>query len=135
MSVIRKPEDITGGPGYFRIGFIQLDIPPQDISTTRVANNDEVIPLRSPYAMPIKSGQSRWDVTLRWTALGDDLIGYEQWEDVRYIAAFVKCAPFIEIENAHLRQFFTALDPSNEHARLAFALRQLRVETSPDIVN
>jgi soluble lytic murein transglycosylase-like protein len=135
MSVIRQPEDIVTGPGYFRIGFIQLDIPPQDISTSRVANNDEVTPLRAPYAMPIKSGQSRWDVTIRWVALGDDDIGYDQWQDVRYIAAFVKCAPFIEIENAHLRQFFTALDPSNAHARLAFALRQLRVETSPDIVN
>jgi hypothetical protein len=125
--------------GYFRIGHVVLDIPPEDINTTRVSNSDEVTPLRSPYAMYVKTGQARWDATVRWTAVVKESIDgepdYSQWEDVRNVLAIFKAAPFVEVENGHLRQVFAALDPSFQTARMAFGLRQFRIETHSDIVN
>jgi flagellum-specific peptidoglycan hydrolase FlgJ len=125
--------------GYFRIGFIALDIPPEDIVTSRVTNADEVTPLRSQYSMFIKTGQTRWDVTVKWTALvTEDDFGnadYSQWEDLRYIVAMFRAAPFVEVENAHLRQVFYPIDPTMDTQRMAFALRQLRIETHNDLVN
>jgi hypothetical protein len=135
----------TVSNGYFRIGHVLLDIPPEDIVTSRVGNTDEITPLRSAYAMYVKTGQTRWDVTVRWTALATEqlpmgsnglpMLDFTQWEDVRHILAIFRAAPFVEVESPHLRQVFAAIDPSLENERLAFALRQLRIENHPDIVN
>jgi flagellum-specific peptidoglycan hydrolase FlgJ len=135
----KRKNQPTSTPGYFRIGFIALDIPPEDIVTSRVTNSDEVTPLRSQYSMFVKTGQSRWDVSVSWTALASEqengTIDYSQWEDLRYIIAMFKAAPFVEVENQHLREVFFAVDPSMEHNRMAFGLRQLRIETHNDMVN
>ncbi len=61
---------------------------------------------------------------------------YSQWEDLRKIIAFFKAAPFIEVENAHVRQLVLAENPGGApHDRMAFALRQLQIETLPDTVD
>lgn len=140
-SETRKSGVLTSGdkqPGYFRLGIITLDVPPEDIVTTRITNADEAEPLRAKYPMFQKTGQSRWDTTIRWIALAqpDDnaVIDYSQWRDLRYIIAMVRAAPFVEVENAHLRQAYYPIDPSMEHKRLGFGLRQIRVETSPDMI-
>ena len=37
--------------GYFRIGNVALQIPPEEMSLKLVSNKDEVLPLRSKYAL------------------------------------------------------------------------------------
>ena len=57
--------------GYFRIGPIVLSTPPTDIITGRVVNNERVTALRGNNDMVMKTGQARWDATVRWTAMLD----------------------------------------------------------------
>lgn len=122
--------------GYFRIGFVILQIPPEDILTNRVVNNDKITPLRAGNEMMVKSGQARWDVTVRWVALADyDTSDYSQWEQLQDVVAMFKAAPFVEVESPHLRQVFAKNDKAMATARLAMALRQLRIEKHPDIVD
>lgn len=126
-------------PGYFRIGFVVLDIPPTDISTNRVINDDQIATLRGSTPMFIKSGQSRWDVTVRWKAvrviLSDGSFDYGQWQNLRRIVAMFKASPFVEVENDFLRQHFTNVQEQYQTQRMAFALKQLRVDTNPDSSN
>ena len=92
-----------------------------------------------------KSGQSRWDVTISWTALqseGSEEVRYKQWIDLQNIVAIFKCAPFVEVESPHLRQILIgAAAMANEtlaipdYHRIGMALRQLQVSTHPDIVD
>ena len=76
MSIITTEKDYsTNNPldaGYFRVGFVTLQIPPQDIVTSRVVNNEKITPLRGMNEMFQKTGQARWDVTVSWTALLND---------------------------------------------------------------
>jgi D-alanyl-D-alanine dipeptidase len=134
MSVVFDSKTKPSQNGYFRIGHIVLDIPPSNIITDRILNNTRKQTLRGKNEMFTKSGQARWDVTITWTAVrqGSD---NSQWEKVQTILAIFKAAPFVEVENAHLRQIFAENDPFMKASRLAFALRQLKVETHPDIVD
>lgn len=126
-------------PGYFRIGLVELQIPPTDISTNRVVNDDQLATLRSSSSMFIKSGQARWDVTIRWKALKvqlqDGTFDYSQWQDLRQIVAMFKASPFVECENDFLRQHFTNIQIAYQSARMAFAMKQLRIDTNPDSSN
>ena len=126
-------------PGYFRIGFVVLDIPPTDISTNKVVNDDQVATLRTGTPMFVKSGQSRWDVTIRWKALRilntDGTYNYDQWFNLRRITAMFKAAPFVEVENDFLRQHFTNIHQAYSTARMAFALRQMQVSSDPSTTN
>lgn len=126
-------------PGYFRIGFVVLQIPPTDIACNKVVNDDQISTLRGQSPMFIKSGQARWDVTIRWKALRfinhDGSYDYTQWEDLQSIAAIFKVAPFVEVDNQFLRQHFTNIQQAYQTQRMAFALKQLRVDTNPDSVN
>lgn len=130
--------DITT-PGYFRIGFVVLDIPPTDIATNRVNNDDQMAALRGSTPMFVKSGQARWDVTIRWKALRllnpDGSFDHSQWDNLRTIVAMFKAAPFVEVENAFLRQHFTTVQDQYQTQRMAFALKQMRVDTNPDTTN
>lgn len=127
-----------GDAGYFRIGNLILDIPPDQIQCHKAINSDEVMPLRFPFAMPIKTGQSRWDVTWSWKAILDfsSDTPYLEWENVQTLLAMFKAAPFIEVENEHIRQI---VNPSQlnlgatQDDAMAFALRQMRVDTVPDL--
>lgn len=129
----------TTQPGYFRIGFVVLQIPPTDISTNRVVNDEQVSTLRSRTPMFVKTGQARWDVTARWKAVRfentDGTYDYSQWQDLQNIAAMFKVAPFVEVENDYLRQHFAVIQPSYKSQRMAFALKQLRIDTNPDSNN
>lgn len=124
--------------GYFRIGNLILDIPPEQIQCHKVINNEEVLPLRFPFAIPVKTGQSRWDVTWTWKAVQDTSADnpFKAWEDVQLLLAMMKAAPFVEVENAHIRQM---VNPSalthgaTADDTMAFALRQMRVDTVPDL--
>ena len=111
-------------------------IPPESIQTTRLSNNEEITTLRSPQPFYKKTGHEMFNVTVTWKALVDYSTltpDYSQWEDLRKIIAFFKAAPFIEVENAHLRQLVLAENPGGApHDRMAFALRQLQIETLPD---
>lgn len=126
-------------PGYFRIGFVVLQIPPTDISCNKVTNDDQVSTLRGQTPMFVKSGQSRWDVTVRWKAISflqsNGVHDYSQWFDLQSIAAIFKAAPFVEVDNEFLRQHFTAIQPAYKTQRLAFALKQLRIDTNQDSSN
>lgn len=126
-------------PGYFRIGFVVLQIPPTDISTNRVINDDQVPTLRTGTPMFVKSGQARWDVTVRWKAIRfenqDGTYDYSQWQDLRKVVAMFKAAPFVEIENDFLRQHFTNVHSAYKNHRMAFGLRQIRIDTNPDSTN
>lgn len=120
-------------PGYFRIGFVILQIPPSDISTNKVVNDDQVSTLRTTTAMFVKTGQARWDVTVHWKAVrtynSDGTPNTSQWEDLQNIVAIFRASPFVEVENAFLRQHFTSVQPAYAMQRMAFALKQLRVDT------
>lgn len=126
-------------PGYFRIGVVELQIPPTDITTNRVVNDDQLATLRSSTPMFIKSGQARWDVTVHWKALRvqltDGTYDYSQWQDLRQVVAMFKASPFVEVENNFLRQHFTNIQVAYQFARMAFAMKQLRVDTNPDSTN
>lgn len=126
-------------PGYFRIGHVVLQIPPTDITCNRVVNDDQMSTLRGQSPMFIKTGQARWDVTVRWKAVkfenADGSFVYSQWDDLRSVVAIFKIAPFVEVENLFLRQHFTNIQQQYETQRMAFALKQLRVDTNPDSNN
>lgn len=83
------------------------------------------------------TGQSRWDVNVRWTVMMDETAvnPYQQWDDLRKILAIFKAAPFVEVENGYLRQLLVAASGGNNSDHMAFALRQLRISTHPDIVD
>jgi hypothetical protein len=125
--------------GYFRIGHVALSIPPEDIITNRVENSDELATLRAKYPMILKTGQARWDVTISWKALltynEDGSTNYTEWEKLRTIMAIFKAAPFVEIENEHIRGMLSKQDSNYSHERLSFGLRQLRIDTIPDVID
>ena len=127
--------------GYFRIGPIVLSTPPTDIITGRVVNNERVTALRGNNDMVMKTGQARWDATVRWTAMLDSSHAagskeyYQGWEDLRSILAMFHAAPFVEVENGFLRQVLCEQDASLSSGRMAFGLRQLRVNLHNDIVD
>lgn len=126
--------------GYFRIGHVVLATSPTDILTGRVVNNERLTVLRGRNDMVKKTGQARWDVTVRWTALldstaADDNGRYKQWEDLRSVLAMFHAAPFVEIENGYIRQALAEQDQTLSSSRMGFALRQLRVSTHNDIVD
>lgn len=125
--------------GYFRLGHIVLDIPPTAISTNKIVNDDQVATLRTGTPMFVKTGQSRWDVTVQWKAvrkLNDDgSFDYSQWRKLRDVVAIFKAAPFVEVENQFLRQHFTNIQAAYATQRMGFALRQLRVDTDPNTTN
>jgi len=126
--------------GYFRIGNLILDIPPEQIQCHKVINSQEVLPLRFPFAIPVKTGQSRWDVTWSWKALTDPSADdqYAAWKDVQLLLAMFKAAPFVEVENEHIRQIVNPSQLNNGATAddaMAFALRQLRVDTVPDLAD
>ena len=142
MSVITTEKDYsTNNPldaGYFRVGFVTLQIPPQDIVTSRVVNNEKITPLRGMNEMFQKTGQARWDVIVSWTALLNDanqVTRYQQWEDLRNMVAIFKAAPFVEVESPHLRQMLAAHDPEFSTRRLSMGLRQLPVDNHPDVID
>ena len=101
----RKDENEAG---YFRLGQVILQIPPEEIQTEKILNNKEVSPLRSRHPMQQKTGFARLDATIRWKALINYAEGgiadYSQWEDLQRVLATFIAAPFAEVENAHLRQ-------------------------------
>jgi hypothetical protein len=134
MSVVFSNPRNSNSNGYFRIGNVILNIPPTNIVTDRIINNSRKTTLRGKNEMFTKSGQARWDVTITWTALKDSE-SYSQWSDLQTILAIFKAAPFVEVENSHVRQIISDKDPAIKTARMAFALRQLKVETHPDIVD
>ena len=134
MSLVINSTTTQGQPGYFRIGYVVLEIPPEDIITTKIENNEEITPLRAPYPFRKKTGHSRWDVTVRWKSIINDLSvnPYQEWDDLRSIVAMFKCAPFVEVENKQIRQILNKEHFGLTSDRMAFALRQLRIDTSPD---
>src|ERR1035441_6562046 len=126
--------------GHFRLWTVILTIPPEEISISKVQNNDEKTPLRARFPMFTKTGHARTDVSISWKALlqytPDGQVDYSEWEDVQQVLAMFVAAPFVEVENSHLRQILVAQDPSYVLTdRMAFAMRQLRVDTLPDIVD
>jgi len=139
MSLLLSDTPGENDGGYFRIGDVILRIPPESISTNKVTDNEEVSTLRAKYPMYVKDGHSRWDVTVTWKALVTNDGGtpdYTQWVSLQRILAMFKAAPFVQVESGHLRQLVMAdpeLDRADRTARMAFALRQLRVDTLPDI--
>ena len=140
MGKLLTDERLAGEAGYFRIGNLVLDIPPEQIQCHKVINNDEVLPLRFPFAIPVKTGQSRWDVTWTWKAIIniEDADPYKAWKDVRKLLAMFKAAPFVEVENEHIRQIVNpaGLTPgATADDVMAFALRQMRVDTMPDMTD
>ena len=125
--------------GYFRIGNLILNIPPEQIQCHKVINGNEVMPLRFPFAIPIKTGQSRWDVTWSWKCVADyDNADYSAWDDVQLLLAMFKAAPFVEVHNDHIRQIVNPgvlTHGASQDDVMAFALRQMRVDTNPDLVD
>ena len=143
MSILfsEYSKDNPSKAGYFRIGPIVLSTPPTDIITGRVVNNERVTALRGSNDMVKKTGQARWDATVRWTAMLDSSHAagskeyYQGWEDLRSILAMFHAAPFVEVENGFLRQVLSEQDASLSSGRMAFGLRQLRVNLHNDIVD
>jgi hypothetical protein len=128
----RRPSD----PGYFRIGAVTLSIPPEAITINRNANNQEVTTLRSGTPYYKKTGHQRLDVIVSWkaVALPNSSNPYQQWRDVRTVLAYLKCAPFVEVENAHIRQFVMSAELGYADTdRMAFAIQSMKVETVPDL--
>jgi hypothetical protein len=122
----------AGELGSFIIGDVVLSIPPSAITTTRIENNEEITALRSKYPMLRKTGQSIMTVTVMWQAVleynGMTPI-YTEWEKLRRVFAIFKCAPFVQVQNEHLRKVLNMQDNYN---RMAFGLKNLVISTSPD---
>jgi hypothetical protein len=123
--------------GYFRIGNVVLNIPPTNIITDRIINNNRKAILRGKNELFTKSGQARWDVTISWTAVQDPSTTNpnSEWSKLQTILAMFKVAPFVEVENAHIRQIFTSSSLTSNGQRMAFGMRQLKVDSHPDIVD
>lgn len=140
MGQIISSQRKTSQAGYFRIGNLVLDVPPEQIQCHKVINGDEVMPMRFPFAIPVKTGQSRWDVTWSWKAIQDPDADdqFAQWKDVQLLLAMMKAAPFVEVENEHLRQFLnpgSLTQGATQDDVMAFAMRQMRVDTIPDMMD
>lgn len=136
MGLVLKKRTSISDSGYFRIGSVILDIPPESISINRVTNNDELTTLRSGTPYYKKTGHQRLDVVVSWKAMRvkDSARPWKQWEDVRTVLAYLKVAPFVEVENAHIRQFVMNEEAfHSETDRMAFAIRSMKVETVPDL--
>lgn len=129
----------TTQPGYFRLGSVVLQIPPVDISTNKIINDDQVATLRTSTPMFVKSGQARWDVTIHWKSVrsraADGTIDYTQWQDLRRVIATFRASPFVEVENDFLRQHFVNIHQGYKQQRMAFALKQIRIDTDPNTTN
>ncbi len=125
--------------GYFRLGSVELQIPPSDITTNKIINDDQVATIRSVTPMFIKSGQARWDVTIHWKAVRnpntDGTYDYSQWKDLRRVIATFRASPFVEVENDFIRQHLTDIQLAYRQERMAFALKQLRIDTDPNTTN
>src|ERR1017187_926237 len=140
MSSFTLPIDLTDKTtGHFRIGPVSLAIPPDQIQFDKASNNDEILPLRSKYSYEIKTGQARWNLTIHWRALlgegPNGTVDYSQWEDVRTIVAMVRALDMVASSFVDVRSILTKLDATMSSARIAFALKQLTVQTSTDIVD
>src|ERR1035441_6709946 len=139
MSQVFTGTRKTGDAGYFRIGTEILRIPPESISTNRIAAIEEIPTLRTEHPTAKRSGHARIDITIQWQAVADISSGtqdYSAWRQVRNILAMVKSAPFVEIYSPHVAQVLREKDSTfSDGDRIAVALRQLRVETHPDIVD
>jgi hypothetical protein len=138
MGRILIPQLGQSDAGYFRIGNLVLNIPPEHIQCHKVINNQEVMPLRFPFAMPVKTGQARWDVTWTWKAIYDDSQSdpWASWRSVQQLLAIFKSSPFVEVFNDHIRQIVNPGDLTSTSSKddvMAFALRQMRVDTMPDL--
>lgn len=138
MGRILTSQRLQGDAGYFRIGNLVLSIPPEQIQCHKVINSNEVLPMRFPFALQIKTGQSRWDVTWTWKAIMDTSQDdpFSNWSDVQMLLAMFKAAPFVEVENDHIRQIVnpSLLTPgASDSDVMAFALRQMRVDTVGDM--
>jgi hypothetical protein len=122
----------AGDLGSFIIGDVVLSIPPSAITTTRIENNEEITSLRSRFPMIRKTGQSIMMATVMWQAVlennGID-VNYTEWEKLVRIYATFKSAPFVEVQNEHLR---TVLHMEGNYNRMVFALKNLTISTSPD---
>src|SRR5579872_1687347 len=115
MSITLQRRTNINDSGYFRIGDVILDIPPESIQTDRMSNNEEIVTLRSSQAFYKKTGHELFNVTISWKALVDYTLAgpdYSQWDKLRRVLAFFRAAPFIEIENKHLRQIILSQDSS-----------------------
>jgi hypothetical protein len=126
--------------GYFRIGHIVLSVPPTDIKSDKLVNNDRLTTLRGRNDMIKKTGQSRWDVSVAFKVMIDDTAStedgrYKQWEDLRAILAMFHAAPFVEVENGFIRQALAEQDSSMTNSRMGFGLRQLSVKTNSDLID
>ena len=139
MSQVFTTQRKTGDAGYFRIGTEILQIPPESISTNRITAIEEIPTLRTEHPTAKRSGHSRIDITIQWQAVVDNSSGtadYSAWRQVRNILAMVKSAPFVEIYSPHVAQVLREKDSTfSDGERIAVALRPLRVETHPDIVD
>lgn len=139
VTVNVSAEDPIFKPGYFRIGFVVLKIPPIDITTNKVVNDDQVSTIRTVSPMFVKTGQARYDVTVHWKALvildKNGVPDYSQLSDVRNVVAMFRAAPFVEVENAYLRQVFTDISEVYTNGRMAFGLRQIRIDIDPSSVD
>ena len=138
--VLTSAKDSKTSQGYFRIGFLTLSIPPSDITTSHTVNNERIGVLRGANEMFRKTGQSRFDVSVTFPVvlndLGDSSSKYSQWTDLRTVVAMFKSSPFVEVESPYLRQVLAGTDPSlGDKQTIAMALRQLKVDSHPDIVD
>jgi hypothetical protein len=117
---------------------VPFTIPPAKLTINKVSNSDSVQTLRTKFLMIVETGQARWDVIVSWKALlgnGPASSDYwQEWEKVRRILAIFKAAPFVEVENEHIRDVIPS-DANDASMRLAFALRQFSISTCADIVD
>lgn len=122
-------------PGYFRIGDVVLSIPPEAIRVSRAAAMEELTPLNSRFPFLRRTGRARIDVAVSWKAVADFSSSppdYSDWLALRRVYAMVCAAPFVEVENAHLRQLMQDEAGVSNVQPLSFALKSLRVQTHPD---
>ena len=139
MGLLLTSKSRKSDPGYFRVGSVVLQIPPESITINRDSNNQEITTLRSSTPYYKKTGHQRLDVAVTWKAMivsDGETKDYQQWRDVRTVLAYLKCAPFIEVENAHIRQFVMTEELGyGETDRMAFAIRSMKIETVPDLAD
>lgn len=127
-------------PGYFRIGEIELEIPPERIEIGLSVENDEIPTLRASNSKYVKTGHQTLNFAISWKVFPIELpngkVDYRLFEQLRRIVAYTHVAPFIEIENALIRETVLSRDPQYDpEQRIAVAIRQLHVESSEDIEN
>ncbi|MEN6526946.1 MAG: peptidoglycan DD-metalloendopeptidase family protein [Candidatus Polarisedimenticolia bacterium] len=118
VNTLSSPDRVS-----FKIGDIELDIPPQAITISRQENHGEMGYLRAPGTVKIPTGQSviRIDVdfviaTDSWNAdgVGGEGTPLTNLELLSRLVAMTRVTPFVPVQNAYIERHIPIGEPATK---------------------